>query len=111
MLTYPTTRLGLSAPGFAAAVLSAILLAAPAQASYISANVNQGSGPTSCGAVNEGTNFPWAFCPALNGPVSVEPGSKAYADFNVNKVLAQGTDSATSEWMVRCSLSGTPARR
>ncbi|MBL8178002.1 MAG: hypothetical protein JNK48_25215, partial [Bryobacterales bacterium] len=78
-----TTRSAYGMSGLAAAVLGALLLAAPAQASYISANVNQGNGPTDCGAVNEETNFPWAFCPALNGPVSVEPGSKAYTDFGV----------------------------
>ncbi len=76
--------------GVAAAVLGALVLAAPAQASYVTANVNQGNGPTACGGINE----PFLSCPAYNGPVSVEPGSKAYTDFGVNKVLAQGTDQA-----------------
>lgn len=103
MQTYYTTRFGRGMAGLTAAVLGALVMTAPAQASYVHANVNQGNGPTNCGGINE----PFLSCPAYNGPVMVEPGSKAYTDFGVNKVLAQGTDSATSEWMVVYSLSGT----
>lgn len=111
MLTYPTTRLALATPGFAAAVLGAILLAAPAQASYISANVNAHLGPTACGATVGETIFPFNTCPAVNGPVSVEPGSKAYTDFGVNKVYAGGSDQATSEWSVEYTVSGAPGEQ
>ncbi|MBS1824742.1 MAG: hypothetical protein JST93_05440 [Acidobacteria bacterium] len=104
MQTYYTTRFGRGMTGLAAAVVGVIVMAGPAQAGYVHANVNVGNGLTNCGGVDE----PFLSCPVYNGPVMVELGSsKAYTDFGVNKVLAQGSDSASSQWKVGYTLSGT----